>query len=156
MACPTLTKCIECGRTVSSDAERCPHCHKFPRICYCAICGGTMKPEDDPRPRPAVELPLAHPSCLESVGSQKFHCPVCKGQMSIRDVGSWQGLHRCEFCDHPFAVEFVCHQCGMWMPKNTQVEVKGLYYSTIHRYCLPGAKKFVLNNNPKKWWQFWL
>jgi len=154
------TKCVECGGFVSSQALRCPHCGGVPILGACYICGQTMKFSEMPTTEERAKVgfhcqAIAHMSCIVSVGSETFSCPVCSREFSIgrfhQDSGSFYG---CPGCGDPLSaiVGQGCYCCGMNVPQGTGVEITAHYRDgqsnhvtsnpllrPLHESCLAGA-----------------
>lgn len=135
-----LTKCVECGKTVSSDASVCPHCHNDPWRRYCRICGKRIESSEK---RGGASI---HRSCREVVGAQEYCCPTCGRPLFSLEAYDALREYSCPACGQPIERNWeTCYRCGFHIPPGHKVVVNkhpgmGDDSSYIHESCLAGAK----------------
>ncbi len=156
----TLLQCLECDRTVSSQASRCPHCTtQYPFGVKCIVCCKHLKRSEAVKlskeyggAENKVSVKFFHASCHNQVsqirtGRARTSCPACKVPIEF-DTSSSVTCHN---CGHNVATRLEapslasCCYCGFNLNKNLEVGVKqvnrqfldGWIKETIyaHRIC---------------------
>src|SRR5258708_21782943 len=128
-----LSKCIQCGGRVSSEAKTCPKCGLFPH-----------PHQTDP------------PDLLTYTAADQFMCPDCKTELSPRSPGfKYEGMELtriaydqcCPTCGRPFQT-YPCNHCAKPVFKGRGIEVKyswgkAYYHHACHSIAptLPDARK---------------
>jgi hypothetical protein len=147
-----LVSCVECGREVSSSAERCPHCHKYPRHIECAYCQKPLKS--------SMAVDYMHSGCKEDFEAvkrqEKFNCPECGAEYShvnfpfkIVDVyggSSPASTSPCPKCGCPIKVT-KCSQCGRPLVESTGITVERyeqLPVKNVHPSCVPTIRNKIV------------
>lgn len=161
-----LTKCSYCGGQVSSDAEKCPHCHKSkPEPVLCVICHlpteyvyekifpmyGKEERARDAWQDKGVKG-IVHEGCYQRVVNE-LRCPVCFQHPTIkeeagwleRSCGRWTGMSdaSCSKCGHPLDLT-ECFNCGVPLVRKNAIVYRKLssdYNCWIHKSCVRGFHK---------------
>jgi DNA-directed RNA polymerase subunit RPC12/RpoP len=109
---PSLTKCSYCGRSMSSEFNKCPHCGKVvPRIVSCHICHKELRNIDAVNryggtPNDTVREHL-HWDCLEQAST--CFCSVCNRKITLEEILA-PSPHRCPECGHISSITS-CNSC---------------------------------------------
>jgi hypothetical protein len=142
-----LVNCCECGGSVSSDADRCPHCGCNPIPYPCRKCGKPVKPSE------AKEF--MHPKCAidrrqEIDLTDAFTCPAChtvhtlstfvfKGGAGMEGMSYIESWQRCPKCGHQLLAH-KCGYCGRGLFDGTGVtKSSSSGFSYFHTACFPDA-----------------
>jgi RNA polymerase subunit RPABC4/transcription elongation factor Spt4 len=159
-----LVRCLECGKQISSAAQKCPHCDAlYPLGHECLICLETVKHSES---KPIDAFRWVHTACLNVVEkefqSAQVICPVCKNVNTSEEYIAPYGRD-CSSCGHPLHDNYSrCPVCGRDLVKTAAVKDKIydnsyeggggppsiIYY---HKACYVGVTKRTHKN--KKWWR---
>jgi hypothetical protein len=102
-----LINCIECGREMSSGANRCPHCKTDePLGAICAVCNkhGRASNMKDSTEHGQYKA-WVHEACLAEITQCQYSCPVCKNPITTHNID------KCNKCGHPIS-RSSCAYCG--------------------------------------------
>lgn len=168
---PLLTQCSYCGRNMSSELNKCPHCAKMvPRMVRCRVCNKDLKNTDavDEYGVSSTEnsYEYFHLDCLES--ASKCYCPVCNHKITFKELsevtlgynvtcpecGHYNEITRCSTCggyllskeavnSTPRAAGSILHHPACHA--NNLVEIERQYqYKRRNRLCLICGEKLKL------------
>lgn len=135
----TLVNCLECGKTVSSEAPRCPHCRtNYPIGVKCIVCCQNLKRSESLKitkeyggAENRVLVQFFHQSCHRKVnqiriGKGRTSCPVCKHSIEFETASSVS----CQNCGQNFATNLAdpvlafCCYCNFRLNTNLEVAIK--------------------------------
>jgi hypothetical protein len=127
-----LTKCIECGKDISSKAIFCPHCQtKYPKGTECVVCKKNVRVSSG-KNNFGIVMQTMHTACFDEINQCQYSCPVCKNLITKqdaivyakddygRDKHTEEGT--CAKCGHPIPVKF-CRYCHQRLIKDTAVKL---------------------------------
>jgi hypothetical protein len=126
-----LTQCVECGRSVSSEADNCPHCNKYPRFIKCGFCDQELKISESF----SSTSKRLHRSCFESLVSAISPCPVCSKKFEYSALLSYRPT--CPNCGQSLD-SLSCDSCGLKALRSdlvTLVLKKTETTVRVHRRC---------------------
>ncbi len=135
----TLVSCFECGKTVSSQAPRCPHCDtNYPIGVKCTVCCQLLKRSEALKIKKEyggaenrVSVKFFHQSCHRQVnqirlGKGRTSCPVCKVGIEFETASSVS----CQNCGQNFATNLAdpvfafCYYCNFRLNTNLETALK--------------------------------
>ena len=146
-----LIACFECGKQVSPEAPKCPHCGGYPHPVQCYLCQEDMKFSE-------IEVDVLnfsnqalyyHPECIEPVLEEIVYCDNCKNWTSYRAAQDYlyddsdEPYLRCAECGREFESWKFCELCGFPViaeaaehrfKKSAIYGDEGCYF---HQYCKP-------------------
>ncbi len=166
MTRPTLSKCIECGGLVSSQASQCPRCSsRYPLGVKCIVCCQTLKRSEALKltkeyggAENRVSVKFFHYSCHEQIsqiriGRARTSCPTCHAPIEF-DTASSVNCHNCgQIIPTNLANPSVAHccYCGFLLNKSLEVAIKevsrpflsGIITETLyaHRICYTSERQ---------------
>jgi DNA-directed RNA polymerase subunit RPC12/RpoP len=141
---PTLTKCSYCGRNMSSEFHRCPHCGKMvPRLVRCRVCEKDLKSTDSVNSYAASpddsSKGFFHLGCLQS--ASECSCSVCNRTITLDELtqGSSTGSGvNCPNCGH-YSFITSCTRCDGYLLTRDAVDTRqyghdggGVYHPSCH------------------------
>jgi hypothetical protein len=134
-----LVSCFECGKTVSSEAPRCPHCgSNYPIGVKCIVCCQNLKRSQAKKDKKEyggaenrVEIKFFHENCYQQVnqihmGRGRTSCPVCRVGIEFETASSVN----CQNCGQYFATNLsdpvlaFCCYCNFRLNTNLEVAIK--------------------------------
>jgi hypothetical protein len=134
-----LVSCFECGKTVSSQAPRCPHCRtNYPIGVKCTVCCQNLKRSEALKTTKEyggaenrVSVKFFHQSCHRQVnqirlGRGRTICPVCRVAIEFETASSVS----CQNCGQSFATNLsdpvfaFCCYCNFRLNTNLEVAIK--------------------------------
>lgn len=141
-----LISCVECNRSISSEATRCPHCDTgWPRGLQCKVC---LKPGKASEMAPYNDFGkivyLPHPSCREAVLATDMACPTCKQpiatlvQKQCSNCGQSLPIFPCHYCGqnlHLNAPNTVTWEALYWCPGNDDMDYQSCSSYHAHALC---------------------
>jgi len=171
----TLVNCFECGKTVSSEAPRCPHCTtRYPSGVKCIVCcqhlarSAAIKiSKEYGGAENRVSVKFFHRSCHQkvnhiSLGRGRTSCPVCKCPIEFETASSVT----CRNCGQNFATNLAdpsfafCYYCGCRLNTSLEIALKeasrpfldGWVTETIysHKICYTSERQKEEQDSLKK------
>lgn len=135
----TLVNCLECGKNVSSEAPRCPHCTtRYPLGVKCIVCCKFLQrskalkiSKEYGGAENRVSVKFFHHSCHQQVnqirlGRGRTSCPVCKQSIEFETASSVS----CRNCGQNFltnladpSFDFCCY-CGFRLNTSLEIAIK--------------------------------
>lgn len=135
----TLVNCLECGKNVSSEAPRCPHCTtRYPIGVKCIVCCKYLKRSEALKiakeyggAENRVSVKFFHRSCHQQVnqirlGRGRTSCPVCKHSIEFETASSVS----CRNCGQNFLTNLAdpsfafCCYCEFRLNTSLEVAIK--------------------------------
>ena len=134
-----LVSCFECGKTVSSEAPRCPHCRSnYPIGVKCIVCCQNLKRSQAKKDKKEyggaenrVVVKFFHENCYQQVsqirtGRGRTSCPVCRHSLEFETASSVS----CQNCGQNFATNLsdpilaFCCYCNFGLNTNLETAIK--------------------------------
>lgn len=134
-----LVSCLECGKNVSSEAPKCPHCKSnYPIGVKCVVCCQNLKRSQALKLQKEyggaenrISVKFFHPSCHRQVnqiklGKGRTSCPVCRRSIEFETASSVS----CQHCGQNFATNLAdpvfafCCYCNFRLNTNLEVAIK--------------------------------
>ena len=139
---PLLTKCSYCGRNMSSELDKCPHCGKMvPQIVRCRICKQEIgdRYSIDWHGISFIETSSGffHLNCLEA--ASKCFCSVCNRKITFEEICKAKlasSPQKCPECGHISSI-ISCESCGGYLLSEDAVNRTASYFHMIlkHTAC---------------------
>lgn len=104
-----LTKCIVCGKKISTNVSLCPHCKQSQYRAKCVFCG---KFYDEKNKNERALHDSCRTSWTNSVLDTTFRCSVCNKKFTYRAAKNYLGPRTFVGGKIEYARYFTCPECG--------------------------------------------